>query len=188
MSHKQLLMALMPPVSYTPTEKNLQAELTAEGNVFDAVKQRAESVLGAVTPFFAQELLPDWERVLDVQPQAGDTYQQRLSRVLAKISETGGLSIPYFIRLAASMGYQITIDELDAFRAGRNRAGDVVYAPEVIWIWRVNVFNSRVQTYRFRAGGSVAGERLSYFADSIIELIFNDLKPAHTFCYFTYQG
>ncbi|EDE9483879.1 phage tail protein, partial [Salmonella enterica] len=29
--------------------------------------------------------------------------------------------------------------------------------------------------------------RLSYFADSVIESVFNDLKPAHTFCYFTYQ-
>nr|EIL1983693.1 phage tail protein [Providencia rettgeri] len=39
----------------------------------------------------------------------------------------------------------------------------------------------------FRAGGSIAGERLSFWADSVIETVFNDLKPAHTFCYFTYQ-
>ncbi|HAD5969307.1 TPA_asm: phage tail protein, partial [Salmonella enterica subsp. enterica serovar Typhimurium] len=29
--------------------------------------------------------------------------------------------------------------------------------------------------------------RLSWFADAVIESVFNDLKPAHTYCYFTYQ-
>ncbi|EKS7778635.1 putative phage tail protein [Edwardsiella piscicida] len=187
MSHKQLLMALLPPVSYAPDGVHLQAELEAEGARFDAVRYRAGDVLGAVTPLYAQGLLPDWERVLDVTPQRGDTYQQRLSRVLAKLSETGGLSIPYFTRLATSMGYAITIDELDVFRAGRNRAGERLYSPDVNWIWRVNVSSSKVQNYRFRAGMSTAGERLSYFADSVIESVFNDLKPAHTYCYFTYQ-
>ncbi|MGL5344860.1 MAG: YmfQ family protein [Plesiomonas sp.] len=188
MKHEALLLALLPPRSYAREGQHLRAELGAEGAIFDGVRQRSDNVLNAVTPFYAHDLLPDWERVLDVTHENEDTYQQRLNRVLTKIAETGGLSIPYFKRLASSMGYHITIDELDAFRAGRNRAGDTIYSPDVIWIWRVNVFGSKVQTYRFRAGASTAGERLSYFADTVIETVFNDLKPAHTFCYFTYQG
>jgi len=81
----------------------------------------------------------------------------------------------------------ITIDEPQPFRAGVNRAGDTLYAPEIIWVWRVNVKNSDTVVYHFRAGASAAGERLTSFSNQTIESLFNDLKPAHTFCYFTYE-
>ncbi|EEJ9456036.1 DUF2313 domain-containing protein [Salmonella enterica subsp. enterica serovar Infantis] len=187
MQHHDLLAALLPPVSYQPQEPRINAELNAEGRMFDALYSGVKSITGAVTPFYAENLLPDWERVLSLTADAGDTYQQRLSRVLAKLAETGGLSIPYFTRLALNMGYRITIDEPEPFRAGTGRAGDRIYTPDIIFMWRVNVFTTLLQNYRFRAGQSAAGERLSWFADAVIESVFNDLKPAHTFCYFTYQ-
>ncbi|EAR2938374.1 DUF2313 domain-containing protein [Salmonella enterica] len=187
MQHSDLLAALLPPVSYPPQAPRLRAELNAEGRMFDALYSGVKSVTGAVTPFYAESLLPDWERVLGVTAETQASYQQRLSRVLAKLAETGGLSIPYFTRLAMSMGYRITIDEPEPFRAGVGRAGDRIYTPDIIFMWRVNVFTTLLQNYRFRAGQSAAGERLSWFADAVIESVFNDLKPAHTYCYFTYQ-
>lgn len=187
MTYATLLGQLLPPVSYNPNAPRLRAELEAEGAQFTCVEQRADRVTGGITPLFAQELLADWERVTGLSPGEQDTYQQRLAAVLAKLAEIGGLSRAYFIRLAANLGYTITIEEPDVFRAGVNRAGDSINSPDVIWIWRVNIFSSKIQNYRFRAGGSAAGERLSYFADTVIEFVFNDLKPAHTFCYFTYQ-
>lgn len=124
---------------------------------------------------------------MDVTPEATLSYQQRLERVLIKLAETGGLSISYFIQLAKQLGYDITIDEPQPFQAGVNRAGDRLAHPDILWVWRVNIFGAKSQHYRFRAGHSTAGERLSFWADSVIESVFNDLKPAHTFCYFTYQ-
>ncbi|EAC0555069.1 YmfQ family protein [Salmonella enterica subsp. enterica serovar Hermannswerder] len=187
MTYATLLGQLLPPVSYDPNAPLLGAELHAEGAQFTCVEQSADRVSGGITPLFAQALLADWERVTGLSPGEHDTYQQRLAAVLAKLAETGGLSRAYFIRLAANLGYTITIEEPDVFRAGVNRAGDSINSPDVIWVWRVNVFSSKIQNYRFRAGCSAAGERLSYFADTVIESVFNDLKPAHTFCYFTYQ-
>ncbi|WP_053014268.1 MULTISPECIES: putative phage tail protein [Xenorhabdus] len=110
-----------------------------------------------------------------------------LEMVLLKLAETGGLSIPYFTSLASRLGYHITIEEPLPFRAGVNRAGERLMYPDSLWVWVVNIHGNRVQNYRFRAGNSLAGERLSAFADTVIESIFNDLKPAHTYCYFTYQ-
>lgn len=187
MNFVDLLALLLPPVSYDSKQPRLRAELIADGNVFAAVMARANQVLGGVTPYYAGGLLPDWERVLALAPSATDTYQQRQNRVLAKLAEIGGLSIPYFINLAASVGYTITIDELEPFRAGRSRAGDPLYVPDIIFVWRVNIQNSKTLSYRFRAGKSLAGERLCAFGDPDIENIFNDLKPAHTLCIFTYQ-
>lgn len=187
MNHAELLALLLPPVSYAPSGPALQAELVAEGNVLDATLVSAERAKGAVTPFFAEQLLPDWERVCGIAPSSGASYQQRMQAVLAKQAETGGLSISYFIRLAAGMGCQITINEPQPFRAGVNRAGDQLWTADIFWVWQVVVHNGTIRAFRFQAGQSAAGERLTSFGDPVIESVFNDLKPAHTFVYFAYQ-
>ncbi|WP_053014278.1 MULTISPECIES: putative phage tail protein [Xenorhabdus] len=75
---KALLKQLLPPVSYATDASRLDAELEAEAHQLTLTRQSAERVSGAVTPFFAQALLPDWERVLGITPNAKHNYQQRL--------------------------------------------------------------------------------------------------------------
>lgn len=188
MKHADLLTALLPPVAYQPNEPALAASLIAEGAALDAARAAADRVTGAVTPFDARSLLPDWERVCGISPPAGAGYQQRQQAVLAKLAETGGLSIPYFIRLAAGIGYTISIEELQPFRAGTSRAGDLVYHVDAMWTWRVKVSGSNTLSYLFRAGQSCAGERLLSFGDPVIESVFTDLKPAFTYVEFNYSG
>lgn len=186
MNYRDLLASLLPPVAYDASQLKLDAELTAEGNAFSLISSTADEVTGAVTPFFSAGLMGDWERVLELTPGEDDSWQQRLDAVLIKLAETGGLSRAYFIKLAATAGYSITIDEFEPFRAGVSRAGDVIYVPEIIYVWSVNV-KSSVTVYYFRAGASLPGERLSTFGDRVLETIFENLKPAHTYCYFTYE-
>lgn len=187
MSHADLLALLLPPVSYTPTAPTLAGELAAEGQALDTTQHSASRVTAAVTPYFAEQLLPDWERVCGITPPAGAGYQQRLQAVLAKLAETGGLSIPYFTRLAAALGYSITITEPQPFQAGIGQAGGSIELPEVVFVWRVNV-SASTRLFPFTAGLSAAGDALTTFGDPVIESLFTDLKPAHTFVYFTYQG
>ena len=188
MSHADLLALLLPPVSYTPSAPTLAGELAAEGQALDAAQRSANRVTAAVTPYFAEQLLPDWERVCGITPPAGAGYQQRLQAVLAKLAETGGLSIPYFTRLAEGMGYRITIREPQPLRAGTGRAGDIVWVPDIIWVWQVIVQGNNERRFWLRAGQSAAGERLTVFGDPVLEATVADLKPAHTFVYFAYQG
>ncbi|EPG3569606.1 putative phage tail protein, partial [Providencia rettgeri] len=115
---KTLLKQLLPPVSYALDAPHLDAELQAEANRFTLIQDSADLVRNGITPFFSNSLLPDWERVLDLTPDASLSYQQRLELVLVKLAETGGLSIPYFVQLAKKLGYDITIDELEPFQAG----------------------------------------------------------------------
>ena len=65
MSYRDLLARLLPPVAYSPAEPRLNAELTAEGNVFTAVDTSASAVVGAVTPFDSGSLLTDWSVYLN---------------------------------------------------------------------------------------------------------------------------
>ncbi|TNI12693.1 YmfQ family protein [Aeromonas veronii] len=187
MNTVNLFRAMMPPASYDPNAKYLSAELLAEANLMDAVKASANRVLASITPFYSSITLADWERIYRLTPREGATQQERRENVLVKMAEVGGLSIPYFISLAASLGYTITISEPRAFRAGVNRCGDRLYVEGMRWVWAVNVEGTSVPKYRFRAGASAAGEPLLAFGESILEETLKDLKPAFTDCYFTYE-
>ncbi|WP_349430986.1 hypothetical protein [Serratia symbiotica] len=51
----------------------------------------------------------------------------------------------------------------------------------------MTIDDAQVPVYRFRAGSSVAGERLITFGQNLIENLFQDLKPAHTQVVFNYK-
>lgn len=118
MNTVDLFRAMLPPVSYDPNGKYISTELNAEAAIMDEVKASAARVLASVTPFYASMTLSDWERVYEVIPRDGATQQERRENILIKMAATGGLSIPYFKQLAASLGYTITITELHPFRTG----------------------------------------------------------------------
>lgn len=180
------LLYLLLPDGYARDGKRLNAELQAEGNMLASVERSAQDVLNGVMPFTAVALLSDWERVLGLSVSNGMTIQARRQLIMAKLNETGGLSRSYFIRLAKSLGYDITIDEPEPFRCGRNRCGDRLWIPEIVWVWIVNIQDGQVPVYRFRCGSSATGERLMSFGQNMLESIFRDLKPAHTQVVFNY--
>ncbi|OFC63180.1 YmfQ family protein [Candidatus Erwinia dacicola] len=181
---RELLYLL--PDGYARDGKRLNAELQAEGNMLASVERSAQDVLNGVTPFTAVALLSYWERVLGLSVSNGMTIQARRQQIMAKLVETGGLSRSYFIRLAKSLGYDVTIDEPEPFRCGRNRCGDRLWIPEIVWVWIVNIQDGQVPVYRFRCGSSATGERLMSFGQNMLESIFRDLKPAHTQVVFNY--
>jgi uncharacterized protein YmfQ (DUF2313 family) len=182
MLHKDTLKLLFPVEIQGSFEKDIEIE----GKHLDNAQSRAEQLLKEMFPDQSHELLPDWERVCGLTPSADDPLQLRRDRVIKKLRELGGLSRAYFINLAASWGYTISIEELRPFMAGWNRAGDTLYVYESIWIWRVKV--SGQPLYYFRAGQSVAGERLLWWqAQTVLENILNELKPAHTYVIFDYS-
>lgn len=186
--YKTLLSLLLPPNAYSTQQKNITAELTAEGYVFNSTALSAASVIDAITPFDAGNLLSDWERVLGLTTVSEDPYQKRLDAVLIKLAETGGISSNYFISMAERIGYTITIDELQPFRTGSSRCGDTLYIEDIIFTWRINVYGLKITMYYFRPGISRIGENLMTYGDKVLESIFNNLKPAHTLCYFRYAS
>ena len=186
MSHAELLFQLLMPECYAADDPSLSAQLEAEGNALDAAQANAALALAAVTPFGAGETISDWERVAGVTPASGAVLQQRIDAVVSKLQQMGGLSIPYFTQLAQSIGYTITINEPQYPQCGIARAGDLLYAQDVIWIWEVVVSGAQTIAYQAYAGTAAAGDPILSFGDPVIETIFNDLKPAFTYVYFSY--
>lgn len=186
MSYKETILALLPPVSYNRTGQNIRNDAMVTGTCLDNIQDGATRCLKVIDPRTAGNYLFDWERLYGLDGN-GKSTQQRIRAVLAKLNETGGLSIPYFINLAATLGYIITITEPQPFRAGVNRCSDRLANEGVRWVWWVNVQNANNTVNYFRAGISGAGDRLSDYGDDVIESVFNDLKPAFTAVRFTYQ-
>ena len=120
MSYQDILRGLLPPVSYARNAPRVRAQAEIDGAALDAVAESAQSVADAVDPRSAGQMLADWERVLGLDG-TGKNRQRRVLAVMAKLNETGGLSIPYFVRLAEAAGYQIQIDEPQPFHVLRRR-------------------------------------------------------------------
>ncbi len=173
MSHKDVLKSLFP----LDLGGVFDADLELEGEYLDAAEASADLLLREMLPQSAGDSIADWERVCGIDPDATDTLQMRQARVVAKLRERGGLSIPHFTALAASWGYTIVIEELTA---GADGTGD-----EGIFRWRVIFLATPL--YYFRAGQSRAGERLvDGPLATAMEAIFEELKPAHTQVTFAY--
>ncbi|MDU5238740.1 MAG: putative phage tail protein [Haemophilus parainfluenzae] len=190
--HKKVLAKLYPPISYDVNGERFLAQCEVDGNAFDRLQKSAVDLLQIIEPATSNTMLSDWERLCGIKTDYTNNYQARVKRVIAKLNAIGGLSIPYFKRIAESIGYRIEIKEFsplanDLPTTGylaqfRNEARD-----NLIFMWRVSVLNGDDNIVYFRAGGSFAGNHLVEFGDPIIEEFFRDLKPAHTYCYFAYQ-
>ncbi len=190
--HKQVLSKLYPPISYNINGEHFLAQCEVDGNAFNLLQQKANDMLNVVEPITSNSMLADWERLCGIKTDFGKSYQERVKRVTAQLNAIGGLSIPYFMKIAESIGYKIEIKEFSPLANDLPTTGDLAQfrneaRDNLIFMWRVSVLNGDDNIVYFRAGSSFAGNHLVEFGDPIIEEFFRDLKPAHTYCYFAYQ-
>jgi uncharacterized protein YmfQ (DUF2313 family) len=184
------LQELLPPgAAWTREPAAMLTEvLSAWSAELARVDQRADDLLNEGDPRITLELLPDWERVAGLpDPCAGapETVAERRDRLVGRLTSRGGQSRQYFIDLAASYGFIITITEFQPLRVGF-RAGDRCYGIAWAFAWQVNAPEETVRI--FRAGQSFAGEPLASWGNAILECVTSRLKPAHTHAIFAYGG
>ena len=190
--HKKVLAKLYPPVSYDVNGERFLAQCEVDGNAFDRLQKSAVDLLQIIEPATSNTMLSDWERLCGIKTDYTNNYQARVKRVIAKLNAIGGLSIPYFKRIAENIGYRIEIKEFSSLANDLPTTGDLAQfrneaRDNLIFMWRVSVLNGDDNIVYFRAGSSFAGNHLVEFGDPIIEEFLRDLKPAHTYCYFAYQ-
>lgn len=184
------LKALLPPGQAFPRESGTTLHNLLDGVSIELarVDARGEALPFEAIPSTTNEMLSDWERVAGLPDKCSgsleETLQGRRSALLAKLSSTGGQSVPYFIELAGVLGYTITIDTYRPFRAGLSRAGDALTNGNWVFAWLVRAPATSIIS--FRAGASAAGERLRTWGNDTLECKINQLKPAHTIALFAY--
>ncbi len=196
-AYREQLGALMPRGRAWPRHEDstLMRLLHAEADELARIDGRASDLFEEVDVRTTLELLGDWERVAglpDACTPAPDSIAERQAALLARITGIGGQTPAYFVELAASIGYAVTIDEFRPFRAGM-LAGSRCYDEAWAHVWRVNVLPAAIDTglgvtvRYFRAGQSRAGERLVGYGSLDLECLINRAKPAQTIVLFAYD-
>ena len=181
------LRLLLPPVSYDGMAPLLSAAIEAEANALTQTDAQAEAVYSTV---FADSGmgLADWERVLALPDPCligvPQSVRQRIQAVISKLRSRGGQSKPFFIALAKSLGYDVTITTFRPARAGIARAGDRLYGGDWNFTWRVNAPAVTV-TYAV-AGLTAAGDPLASWGNKALECRLSQMKPAESILLFGY--
>jgi uncharacterized protein YmfQ (DUF2313 family) len=191
-AYARQLQRLLPPGILWRLEptSTLYKTLLAVSDTFARVHGRAATLIEECDPRTAFELLEDWERVLGLPDaclsEIPETVSERRAAITQKYTTKGGQTKQFFIDLAATVGYTVTIDEFKVARSGRMRSGDRCYGTPWAYAWRVNVPAARTGGYLH--AGSLAGDYLGPTGGvADIECVINRAAPAHTYVLFAYE-
>jgi uncharacterized protein YmfQ (DUF2313 family) len=181
--------ALMPRGRVWPRDSDaVQTEVfTGLTQIYARSTARANYLLVDAFPATTYELLPEWEATLGLpDPCAGPapTIQQRRNQVVARLSNSGGQSIAYFVNFAAQLGYTVTITQYTQARAGMLRAGDPCNGYDWNFAWKITAPLNTV--VRAVAGAMAAGDPLAAWGNGVLECEFRAVMPAHTIPIFAY--
>lgn len=154
---------------------------------FEKLEAARENLRLEMLPDTAILTLPDWERCFELHPAEGDPVSVRQKRAWAAYIAQGGLSRPYFIQLAAAMGYTISISEYLPRNHG-DAFGGSFGGVDQHWHWLVTIWMDTEVSFYDRCFGDPFGEAYTYFSEAQdLIALFEDLMPAHTTVTFEFK-
>jgi uncharacterized protein YmfQ (DUF2313 family) len=173
--YRSLLKKLLPPgLAFTRgAGTNMDALLSGMSEEAARIDDRAGDLLFEMFPDTTTELLSDWETVWGLpDPCAGalDTLSERRAALLSRMVHVGQQTPGFFVRVAATLGYTITIEE--------NVDGNP-------YVWRINSNVIPTPVYA-RAGSARAGDPIRTWGEYMLECAMRALNPAHLELLFSY--
>lgn len=184
------LQALLPQGQAWPRDADaaLTQLLRAWADEQARVDGRAADLVEEADPRTTAELLADWERVAGlpdpcVEALAGtQTTAQRRAALVAKLTTIGGQSAAYYIALAASLGYAITVTEFDLHDVDSD-VDAPLYGEPWQFAWQVNAAQDTIGVL---AVTDSVEDPLAWWGNELLECVISRLKPAHTNALFAY--
>ncbi|CCD30265.1 Putative bacteriophage tail protein [Candidatus Glomeribacter gigasporarum BEG34] len=188
--YRRALQALLPRGRVWPREPNATQTRLLEGlaPLYARSHARANRLLRDICISSTVELLPEWEATLGLpDPCTGplSTVQARRAQAVARFANTGGQSAAHFIRMAAQLGYAISITCYAPFRCGQSRCGQPLGGVDWFYHWAVNA--PLTTKIRFRTGQSATGEPLASWGNRALECQLRRIAPAQSTLQFHYQ-
>lgn len=188
---RDMMLALLPRGPAWPTSKDSQLAqwLMGMAEEFARVDAKNEQLRMEMNPAKTVDLLPEWERDygLPTQCMAGiaQTFTQRRNNLVEKYKLVGNQSKPFFIALAAAIGYTITITEYDENNPGpqSNYNGIPLSGDAWNFVWQVNASNTTITP---RSYGSAYGEGYSSWGNELLECTMRYFSHGHRVLFFSY--
>jgi uncharacterized protein YmfQ (DUF2313 family) len=187
--YQRQLQALLPPGPAWPRDDNtgLARFLAGLAEEFARVDARTDALLDEADPRTIAELLTEWERVCGLPDGCVgplDGTAARRAAVLGRITAQGGQSIAYYIAVAASIGFTVTITE-ERVHTCLSDCMEPLNDDEWRFVWNVNVAGVFTVTYLTCIDDCVTP--LASWGNALLECTINRLKPAHTLAIFKYS-
>lgn len=166
------LTALLPQGPLWPREgqETLTGLLKALASEFARIDERCDQLMVEAGPETVDEMLGDWERAYGLPDGcvvADPTVPGRRLALHQRVATLGGQSGPYFVGLAALLGYET---EVEAFRPSRlplTLPAPLMGRPWA-FAWRLSIYGP----------AEIGGEEI--YASADLECVVSKLKPAHT--------
>lgn len=185
------LQALLPPGRAFTREPDsmLSKVLGGIAAMYLAAQLKFETLLEQADPRMATGMLPDWERLLGLSdaclPLDTLSTVERQSIAFQRLTEQGGQSRAYYIRLAELYGEPgVTITEFAQFTCG-SVCTDALCSPDDEFVWRLNIPRAAANVRPFTSQ-STCMNALFNFDASLAECPIRERKPAHTTVIFAY--
>ncbi|EOA2992826.1 YmfQ family protein, partial [Yersinia enterocolitica] len=135
------LQALMPGGLVWPkiSDGVQTSTLRALARSYQRSDEDARDLLDAAFPSTATAMLPEWEETLGLPDLCAigeiDSIIQRQRAVVSKLFGIGGQSVAYFIRVAETLGYTISITQYRQACSGMSVCGDALNGEEWPFTW-----------------------------------------------------
>jgi uncharacterized protein YmfQ (DUF2313 family) len=184
--YKRMLKALLPrgKIWQVEDDSTLAEFLHGEGEEFARVDTRSEELIVESRVGTTNQLLTEHETDYGIPDECTDlanTTSERKKILLSKIIAVGQQDKDYFIEIALTLGYTITIDEFSPFICGVGVSGDPCGDHVVLFHWRVNIVGGKGAIIQFKSGSSQSGDPIKFLPGfDLLKCIFAKLKPAHT--------
>lgn len=182
---------LLPPGPAWPREDDafLTRLLSGLSIELARVDDRARRLIDEGDPRTTAELLEDYERIAGL-PDGCVTSggvelstAQRRQALFGRLTMQGAQSAAYFIALAASLGYTVTITEFHVYDVNDDVDASIWGQP---WssAWQINAQLNTVFEFTVIDG---ADDPLASWNNVVLECVLNRFKPAHTTVIFSYS-
>ena len=186
------LSQLLPSGRAWPRDSNSVhfKTLRAIGRRYEMTDSTGELLLSGAFPSTATVMLPEWETSLGLPDDCAiseiNSIGDRQAAVVSKLTSTGGLSPRYFVQMAATLGYTITITLFRPALCGLSVCGDPLNGDDWPFVWRVNAPQTTIKYAQ--AGVSYCGDPLRSWGNKQLECQLNRLAPSHLILLFNYAG
>ena len=142
--------------------------LRAIGMGFARFHARVLQLQRDVYPPTTSELLPEWEASCGLPDGClggGGSVEQRRNAVVGRLTATGGVSPSYYTRVAAAIGFEITVEDVATN------------------VWRVHAPD---ETVIEMTCNDTCNDALRSWGNEQLECTLNRIKHAHTELLFAY--
>lgn len=187
MRHLEILLRLLPPVAYQAGDPAIARELAPTAEAFDAVLDARAAAQAEIDPRTTLQLLPDFEALYGLPGPCviadEQTVAVRRNAVQQAMAATGGQALDYFVAVAAALGFEVTINELQPHTVD-DPVDEPIWDQSAASYWEVHTTE---YTVTYATADSPCDEPLATWGNDLLECTLRRLRPAHTVVLFRYD-